>query len=153
MMSCGQRRADHKCHPIVKPCQASPPSIIPHILRFSPKLVLLAVTFLNCPQLQAESFKSSRFQRAIRHRPSCLSQPMLVSPCWLHCNANTVKVDPEKLVSELSHASHGRRGKHTHHLGHSTLTPYSNKYSINELAKHQMPKEGTPADSVAQMIR
>jgi glutamate decarboxylase len=48
---------------------------------------------------------------------------------------------------------HSQRGKHTHHLEHSQLTPYSGKYSISELAKHIIPKDGAPAEGVAQMIR
>jgi glutamate decarboxylase len=35
----------------------------------------------------------------------------------------------------------------------TSLTPYSNKYSINALSKHILPKEGAPAEAVAQMIR
>jgi glutamate decarboxylase len=33
------------------------------------------------------------------------------------------------------------------------LTPYSNKYSISELAKHVIPQDGASGEGVAQMIR
>ncbi|KAF2669119.1 glutamate decarboxylase [Microthyrium microscopicum] len=62
-------------------------------------------------------------------------------------------VDPEALVQKLQESAHSAPGKHTYKLAESSLTPYSNKYSVTELAKHKLPKEGAPAGAVAQMIR
>jgi glutamate decarboxylase len=60
-------------------------------------------------------------------------------------------VNPDEIVSALHTTAH--KSHSAHHQTNSNLTPYSNKYSINAPSRHTIPKEGAPANSVAQMIR
>jgi glutamate decarboxylase len=64
----------------------------------------------------------------------------------------TTQIDPDELILKLKNSPNGQRGKHTH-IGESSLTPYSSKYAISAPSKHQLPKDGAPAEAVAQMIR
>jgi glutamate decarboxylase len=70
----------------------------------------------------------------------------------LYIDENT-QVEPDEIIKNLTIGSKAKRGKYTHHLANSDLTPYSNKYSILALAKHKLPQDGASAASVAQMIR
>lgn len=62
-------------------------------------------------------------------------------------------VDPEELLEQLTIETKTKRGNHFKRMKDTSLTPYSNKYSISALSKHVLPKEGAPAEAVAQMIR
>jgi len=60
-------------------------------------------------------------------------------------------VNSDEIVSHLHKTAHNTHSQH--HLKYSNLTPYSNKYSINAPSRHEIPREGAPANTVAQMIR
>lgn len=63
-------------------------------------------------------------------------------------------VNTEELLEKLQKKeTTSKKGHHLPHMKDTSLTPYSNKYSINALSKHVLPKEGAPANAVAQMIR
>ncbi|KAI0101263.1 glutamate decarboxylase [Daldinia grandis] len=63
-------------------------------------------------------------------------------------------IDPEELVESLHDANlteNGRRVRQT--MATSHLTPYGTKYASESGApKYKLPKEGTPADTVYQLI-
>ncbi|KAL3425434.1 glutamate decarboxylase [Phlyctema vagabunda] len=65
-------------------------------------------------------------------------------------------VDPDEIIHGLKgvHMSQAGR-KHVHtHGGTSHLTPYSTRYaSQKEISKFKIPKEGSPADAVHQMLK
>jgi glutamate decarboxylase len=63
-----------------------------------------------------------------------------------------LQVDADELIEKINNSPGGQHHGRAH-IGESFLTPYSSKYSISAPSKHQLPKEGAPAEAVAQMIR
>ncbi|KIW00718.1 glutamate decarboxylase [Verruconis gallopava] len=63
-------------------------------------------------------------------------------------------LDPDVLVEQLKDAPHSHRGKHTRLVTDASGTPYTSRYNaVTHLSKHRIPREGAPADAIAQMLR